>query len=482
MKKIFQFIRNHYQQIFKGFLFAFAIAILVWIFPKEGKFKYEFAKGKPWMHEDLYAPFDFAIIKPLEDLELERQQAILNLPYYFRFEDADSSIVGQQIEEEFNKQWEATVPDTLRKKGYRKHNLEALTRIHFELLRKGILDMVPEIEGLAADHPVLVIRDNLATNAELGDLLTLSNAYALIQQKIDSVPRIESKLLSSILIRNLRQNVLFDAEKTSIDRKAVVDAISPTYGLVQNGERIISKGEIVNHDRFLVLNSLRSNYEEDLGGSDTFYMILLGQIVLITIAIAVLFLFLLFFTKEVLADNRKIILILLVIILMTLITSFTLKIDPAYLYLVPICLAPVVIRAFFDTRMSLYVYLITIIILGFLVPNSFEFIFLQLLAGVIAIMNVANLQRRSQFFITSVWIFVTYSILYFGLTLIREGTWREIEPLMFAMFAGSAILTLFSYPLIYMFEKMFGFITEVTLVELSNTKNKLLRELSLKAP
>ncbi len=182
------------------------------------------------------------------------------------------------------------------------------------------------------------------------------------------------------------------------------------------------------------------------------------------------------------SDNRKLILILLVIVLITLITSLTVGYQPAFLYIVPVCLVPIVISAFFDTRMSLYVYLITVIILAFLVPNSFEFIFLQLIAGIIAIMNVANLQRRGQFFITSVWIFITYSVLYVGLTLIQDGTIREIDPVMFALFAGSAVLTLFSYPLIYLFEKLFGFITDVTLVELSNTNNKLLRELSLKAP
>ncbi len=482
MKRLFRFIRNHYQQIFKGFLFAAAVAMLVWIFPKEGKFKYEFDRGKPWVHEDLYAPFDFAIVKPAEVVEAEKLEATSNLPYYFRFEPVDSLVLSELLEKQLLEQWDVRGTDSIQNMKWKGLNLEALRKVAFALNEEGVLDMVPEIEGLLPDHPAVVIKRNLAEDKEFGEIMHLSDAYRFIQHKLDSIPGIDASLLSSILIRNLQQNIIFDAEKTNIERKAVADAISPTYGMVQEGERIISKGEIVDQNRYLELVSLRSNYEEDLGGADTFYMILFGQIVLITISIAVLLLFLLFFTREVLTDNRKIILILLVIILLTLITSLTLSINPAYLYLVPICLVPIIIRAFFDTRMALYVYLITIIILGFLVPNSFEFIFLQLLAGVIAIMSVANLQRRSQFFVTSVWIFLTYALLYFGLTLIREGTWREIDPVMFAMFAGSAVLTLFSYPLIYMFEKLFGFITDVTLVELSNTNNKLLRELSMKAP
>ena len=482
MKKIFLFIRNHYQQIFKGFLFVLAIAILVWIFPLEGKFKYEYSKGKPWLHDDLYAPFDFAIEKPSDDLEIEKQEAVKNLPYYFRFETDDSTQLSEMLMLEFIKYWESSVTDSIEDEEYRNHNLEVVSSIFYDLEERGIIDIVPEIEGLDADHPVVVIKNNVAEEFELSDLLTLTTAFEHMQTRVAEAEGVETEVLSALLVRLMKQNIVYDAEKTTMEREAVASAISPTYGLVQEGERIISKGEVVNHDRYLVLNSLRANYVEDLAGSNAYYVITLGQVLLISISMLVLVLFLVFFKKEVLTDNRKIVLILMVIILITLLTSLTLKIDPAFLYLVPICLVPIVISAFFDNRMALYVYIITVIILGFLVPNSFEFIFLQLIAGIIAIMNVANLQKRGQFFIASVWIFVTYSALYFGLTLIREGSVQDIDPIMFALFAGSAVLTLFSYPLIYIFEKMFGFITDVTLVELSNTNNKLLRELSMKAP
>ena len=482
MKKIFLFIRNNYQQIFKGFLFALAVAILVWVFPQEGKFKYEFAKGKPWLHVDLYAPFDFAIDKPAEDLENEKLEAVQGLPYYFRFDAIDSIQMSELLESEFSKHWESVILDSLDTAGYKQYNLGVLKQIQYDFVKRGILDMVPEIENLSPEYPIILIRDNVAEEYDLEDILTLTDAYALMQLQLDTTESVEKEIISALLLRFMKQNIVYDAEKTTLEREAVVASISPTYGLVQDGERIISKGEIVNPTRFLVLNSLRTKYEEDLGGSDTYYVILAGQIILIAISILILFLFLVFFTKDVLTDNRQIVLILMVIILITMLTSLTLKIDPGFLYLVPICMVPILISAFFDTRIALYVHLITIIILGFLVPNSFEFIFLQFSAGVIAILNVTNLQRRGQFFIASVWIFVTYSILYFGFTLISEGTVTEIDPVMFAMFGGSAVLTLFSYPLIYIFEKIFGFITDVTLVELSNTNSKLLRELNLKAP
>jgi len=482
MKKILLFIRNQYQQIFKGFLFALAVAILVWIFPQEGKFKYEFSKGKPWLHEDLFAPFDFSIYKLDDELTEEREEALSGLPIYFNYLKSDSLSIERELKPEFEQYWESTVPDSIDNAGYRSRNFEAFRELYFYFLNRGIIDMVPELEDLPAEYPIIVVRNNVAEEYDLEDLLNLNSAYEEIQKELLSREDLARNVLSGLLVRTLDQNIVYDAEKTRLEKEAVLEAISPVHGLVQKGEKIISRGDIVNAERFTILNSLRSNYEENLGGAESYYVILAGQVLLIAISISVLLLFLLVFRKEILGDNRKIVLILLNIILIILLTSLTISFDPAFLYLVPICLVPIIISAFFDTRMALYVFLITIIILGFLVPNSFEFIFLQLITGIIAIFNVANLQRRGQFFLTSVWIFLTYSILYFGLTLIRDGSLSEIDPVMFAMFGGSAVLTLFSYPLIYIFEKLFGFITDVTLVELSNTNNKLLRELSLKAP
>lgn len=482
MKKIFLLIRNNYQQIFKGFLFALAIAILVWIFPKEGKFKYEFTKGKPWLHEDLYAPFDFSIFKAGEVLEQEEEEAIEGLPYYFRYQSVDTTGQSEMLKIEFDLHWQAELPDSVENERYKAHNYRIFINSYYELLQRGILNIDPAIEDLPPEYPVVLIRDNIAEDYEFGDLVTMPRAYTKLRQKLENDSINETDMIATLVMKLLKQNIVFDKERTSLERDAVISSISPTHGLVQAGERIISKGELVTQERFVILNSLKSNYEKALGGSETYLAILTGQILLISISIFILVLFLLFFKREVFTDNRRIVLILLLIILITLLTSLTLAFDPAFLYLVPICLVPIVISAFFDTRMALYVYLITIIILGFLVPNSFEFIFLQLMAGIVAILNVSRLQRRDQFFTTSVWIFVTYSVLYFGLSLIQDGTFREINPVMFAMFGGSAILTLFSYPLIYIFEKIFGFITDVTLVELSNTNNKLLRELSLKAP
>jgi cyclic-di-AMP phosphodiesterase PgpH len=227
---------------------------------------------------------------------------------------------------------------------------------------------------------------------------------------------------------------------------------------------------------------MKKEYELQLGSSSKYFNILLGQIVLVCISFIVLFLFLLSFRNDILADNKKVLMILLNIFFMVLITSMVIHTDVKYLYLVPLCIIPVIIRAFFDTRLALFVYIVTIIIIGFLVPNSFEFVFLQLISGIIAIISVVNLRKRSQFFLTTVLVFITYSATYTGTTLMQEGSLSEIDTTNFIWFAGSSLMILFAYPLIFIFEKLFGFITDVSLMELSDINSRLLREMSTKAP
>jgi putative nucleotidyltransferase with HDIG domain len=252
--------------------------------------------------------------------------------------------------------------------------------------------------------------------------------------------------------------------------------------MVQTGELIISKGELVTTDKYLLLESLRQEYELKLGSSFEYAGILAGQVILLGVSLTALFLFLLFFRKEIFAETKQVVLILILILFIVMVTALVVKYNPAYVYLIPVCLVPIIIGIFTDTRLALFSHLITIIITGLVVPNSYEFVFLQLFAGIVTILSIVRLERRSQFFLTSFMIFITYSVIYIGMTLISEGSIEGMNYIYFLLFAGSAILTLFSYPMIFVFEKIFGLITDVTLLELSNTNNKLLRELALKAP
>ena len=267
-----------------------------------------------------------------------------------------------------------------------------------------------------------------------------------------------------------------------LEKKEILNKISPTHGMVQRGEKIISKGELVTETKYQILESLRIDYETKLGSSFKVTGIVAGLIILISVSMFSLFLFLLFFRKDVYADAKNLVLILIMVTGMVVITIVVSKFLPEYIYIIPFCLVPMIVGIFYDTRLALFAHLVTIIITALLVPNSYEFVFLQFFAGIVTILSILRLERRSQFFLTSLLVFLTYSIIYIGMTLIKEGSLQDINRTYFLLFAGSAILTLFSYPIIFVFEKVFGLITDVTLLELSNTNNKLLRELALKAP
>lgn len=482
MNSIWEFLRQNYAKFYKALLFLISLVILVSFFPKEAKFKYEFSKGRPWPHEVLIAPFDFPILKAPEEIEAERENIVKDHELYFDFNIDLNEELTNNFLKNFDLYWAAkygVVPENeLLKQFTLDRGLEILTTI----LSHGIVQTIPEIENKPPGYKVTLITQRIAERIRLSDLYNIHTAFDKLNQMIDDSEQADSEVLQQLLEELLTPNIFYNESVTKSELQEYLDQISTTRGMVQEGERIISKGEVINKNRFQILESLRMEYETKLGLESNYYLILAGQILLVAISLTVLLFFLYFFRLDILEDNKKVLLILLVIILMVFMTSVALKFDVQYIYIVPLAIAPILIRVFFDTRLALYTYLINIILIGFLVPNSFQFLFMQLIAGIITIFSIVNLQKRAQFFFTSVVVFASYSAVYTGLNLIQEGNFSTIRSIDYAMFGGSALLILFSYPLIYLFEKIFGLVTDVTLLELSDTNSKLLRELSMRAP
>lgn len=434
------------------------------------------------MHEDLIAPFDFAILKPEQELEEEKQFALKDLKLYFKKDEELYQKQKEKLINDFETKWQIKYSDKRRLEQRKEKNRNVCLAIFDTIMQHGIIELTPEIEDKPEDYTIVVITNNVAEEKQLGDLFTIHTADKFIHSEPDKFEPVDKNLVVGLLENSLIQNIKFDTKTTEREKQALLDKISLTRGMVQSGERIVSKGELVSGEKYIVLESLRLDYESKLGSSFKYAGILAGQIILLSVSMLSLFLFLFFFKKEIYAETKKIVLILICILFMVLITSLVVKYKPDYLYLIPICLIPIITGIFFDTRLALFVHLITIIITGLLVPNSYEYVFLQLFAGTVTILSIVRLERRSQFFLTSVMIFFTYSLIYTGMTLIKEGGLEGINYVYFVLFAGSATFTLFSYPIIFIFEKLFGLITDVTLLELSNTNNKVLRELALKAP
>lgn len=479
MKTITTYIRNHYAFLYKASLFGLAVCILLVIFPKETKFKFDYHNGKPWMHSDLIAPFDFAIIKPDSQLKAEQTATLKSFRPYFSYNQSIADAEMEKCKEELSRY----LTSTEHQKSLQFKNSEnAIIEVLRNLYQKGIIEENEYVKNKPPDQIFVQINiDKFAEERFLNEVVTKRNAKSEIKNDLFLL-NIKDTNVIRIVQKHLVENILFEAEKTQNDKQSLISRISPTYGLIQKGEKIISKGEILSNNKFLVVESLRQQYEKQTDISNKWMILLLGQIILISLSLIVFALFLFAFRRDIYNHNKKLVFLLMLIIMMVGITSIVANNYVDYLYMVPICMVPLMVRIFFDTRLALFVHLITIILIGFLVPNSFEFIFSQLIAGIITIISVVNLHRRSQFFITSLFIFLSYNITHLGIVLIEDASFKKILFADVSMFGVSAITTLMAYPLIYLFERIFGFVTNVSLLELADTNNVLLRKLSMHAP
>ena len=479
MKKFISFIRHSHPEIYKGILFFIAVATIVYIFPKQGKFKYEFQnlKGKPWLHEDLIAPFDFAIKKSDDELKKEKSDILINAKPYFKFDNTIVEAKKSQLRFELDASWDAKKNKALKEKAF---NLGS--KILDSIYSKGILEPNNVIDSKPSDFSIYVIDNNVAEEHELRDFYTITSAYEYEQAQLNNASGIDTKNLLSILENCIAHTIFYDKGTTDKILKQSIDDISPSRDIILKEQSIISKGEIIDAQKFQILESLKSEYEGQSGSSSDYLFILLGQVLIVSSCLCVLIAFLGFFRKDIFLDNAKITFILILITLQVLMAHFSNGSQSFNIYLLPFCILPIIIRAFYDTRIALFTHLVTVLIVSFMAPDRFEFTFIQLLGGMVAIFSIVNMRNRSQIFISSGVIFLTYSIAYIGITIIQEGgsdviTWQD-----FAWFGISALLTLFSYPLIFVFEKLFGFISDVSLLELSDTNGKLLRELASRAP
>ncbi|MBK7183821.1 MAG: HDIG domain-containing protein [Bacteroidetes bacterium] len=479
MKKVISFIRHSHPEIYKGVLFVLAIGFIVYIFPKQGKFKYEFQnlKGKPWHHEDLIAPFDFSIKKTKEELSTEKIEAIKTAKPYFRINKVEIKKKKDVLAKDFDNNW------TLKNNKLKENSLTIANHILDSLYLKGIIENNPIIENKPSDFSIYILNNNVAEEYELKDFYTVKTAYNFIQAELQKNKNsISVEFVRPYLENAISHSIFYDKATTDKVLQQTLNEIAPSRDIILKNQRIISKGEILDPIKFQIIQSLKDEYEQQAGDSSNYYFILLGQIVIVTLCLSVLTVFLLFFRNDIFLDNTKITFILILISLQVLMADIAINSQAFSIYLLPFCILPVIIRAFYDTRIALFVHLVTVLIISFIAPNRFEFAFIQLLGGMVAIFSIVNMRNRSQIFLSSIIIFFTYSISYIGITIIQEGGIDVISGYDFAWFGISALLTLFSYPLIFIFEKLFGFISDVSLLELSDTNGKLLRELASRAP
>lgn len=465
----------------KSLLFVTALAAILYVMPREGRFKYEYTKGKPWRYESLIAPFDFSILKPRAEYEAQKLRMLANRRLYFDFDETIAPQKRKVISQALIDFLKLNPADTLLPSAKGQAFSLAMT-IADSIYQRGVIQSVPELNDFQAHIPLMVIRNKVAHESSIQRYYSIRSAYDYIQAATMQLPENTRQSVRLAIEMGLHYNLLYNETLTQKATVQLLGGLSAVKGLVQEGEKVISQGELIDEEKFQVLESLKSASEARSGTGQMRTAILLGQVLLISLALLVLGLFMYFFRPAIFDDNRQLGLILLVIVFMVSGTALVVLTKPWLLYAVPVCLVPILMRVFFDTRVSLYIHIITIILIGFLVPNSFEFVFLQLITGLITIFSVANFQRRQQFVITAVYVFLAYSVVYTGLYLIQEGRFIGMKFFNFALFGGGASLLLLAYPAIWVLEKAFGMVTDITLLELSDTNGKPLRELASRAP
>lgn len=509
MKRILQWIESHNQFFYRSAIFLVSVGIIAFLFPREGRFPYEYQKSKPWMHPDLYAPFDFPVLKTIEELRMEKDSLMKQFRPFFNNSKGIDSVQISLFEQAFEKQWKAYASDSI---DFKDKTKEDLLRQYFakakdsdkqrfialgkqllsEVYKRGILELNDQIEEkLSTGKYMVVITNNVGEEREFSQVLTLKSAYEYIMgelEKISNTAPADRQFILTGFYKDLNMNnyiqpnLIYNQEASNNTRDELISQISLTKGMINANQRIIGNGEVVNDEKYNLLFSLETEYEHRIGNSGNFKTVMLGQLIIIICCVTLLFMYLNSFRKIIYRNSVKTVFIVLLVMLILTFTSITISRDVVNIYVIPVILLPIIIKTFYDSRVALFIHSVTILLLGFLAPNGFEFIFLSFTAGVIGILSLTNVFRRSKLLMTALYVVLTYSVVYLGLYLMQGNKISQIPYRQFLWFAANGALLLFAYPLIYLFEKIFGFLSDITLMELSDTNQPLLRELSEKAP
>ena len=464
--------RNH-SLVFKILLFILTTFFIVYLFPKTGKFRFSFEKGKPWQSETLYAPFDFSLKKTEQDLEKERRELRLTADVLINFKPEIETLVLNNFQDILKSQDDTS--DSLQE-------YQAIgTSVIKKLYRFPVLD---EKYTCNQNQIAVLITDNqMVKKLRCVDLRSILEVDSFIDQQLIKVDNtIMKSRLKSLIISQILPNAIVNEELIKFRTEAKVKQLSSEYGLIKKGQLIITKDQVVNVEKLKILNSLRTEFESQYLDNTNRNFIIAAYSMLVALALLMLLLFLKKYRAEVYSNNTKVSFIFFNIVVMVLLTTIVVKYNSQYIYVIPLCILPLVLKAFFDARLGLFVHVLTVMLLGFIVPNSYEYMFLQIIAGIVTILTVSELYKRANLFISVGQITLIYVIAYFAFYVIHEGQITSLKLQTFGLFLLGGLATLFVQPLIYIYEKLFGLVSDVSLLELSDTNSKLLKQLSNAAP
>ncbi len=458
---------------------ALSIIIITAVLPKQAKFKYEFEKGNVWLHDDLVSPYNYPIRKTFEEIKDDKESILKSILPVYEIDDQVLQNQADQYRADFEAKWKnAGLKDDAKKV----LNFDTGFQILQNIYQKGVIGLNKKYQRDGDQYVISLLKNNYETQVSTASLYTQASATLEAGKELISKKNIESDIILGIIKDRISPNIIYNERLTEKIEQQAIENLSSTRGMVQKGELIVAKDASIDEDIYQKLESLRLSYEDSASRPNERRLTLVGQFLLVSTILALLMSFLFLFRKDIFADNRQISLILIVFTGMLVFLSLCIKFKLPSLYYIPYCIVPIIIRILFDTRLAMNIHLLVVLIASFFLPNSFEFAFLQITAGMVAIYSIKNLVRREQFLLSALMILLNYFVTYLGISLIREGTIDAIEWIKFLPFVFSVLLSLLAYPLIYLFEKLFGITSDITLIELTNTNSSILRELAFKAP
>ncbi|MFA7040382.1 MAG: HDIG domain-containing metalloprotein, partial [Proteiniphilum sp.] len=440
----------------------------------QGSFKYSFNEGRPWQYGLLTAPFDFPIYKTAEQLQTEQDSILQYYEPYFLIDNEIQKNALADFDADVNlKERLAELPPAT--KLYIRKKLQ-------DVYEKGIMRSEDYDRITASVTGGLRIREkNMAASRKIETFYTIRSAY---EKVLDDLPQeMDVEMVKAADINDyIRENIIYDAATSEKAENEFIQQVDISRGMVQQGQRIIDQGEIVNDHTFNILSSLKRVTEERSGSAAKNNGMVLGQLMLILLMFGSFYMYLLFFRPNEYRNRKHVVFMVLLVVIFLLLTAVTVRFELFSVYILPYAIVTILIRTFIDSRTALFASLITVILSSLMVPFPFEFIVIQMSVAMISIFMLKELSERSQLIRSSFFILLTYILVYLGLTLYQEGSIKEANWLMLVYFLINFIFIMFSYTLVYLVEQSFGFISGVSLVELSNINKPLLKELSEKAP
>lgn len=456
----------------KTVLVCITVAIIVWFLPRNEGRMYRYDVGKPWMYGSVIAKFDFPIYKTDEAIKHEQDSLLKHFQPYYSL----NPLIEKKQVERFLHDYEQGI------NGLPKEYVGIVARQMQEIYQMGIIN-TNEYNNIFKDSTSMIrfVSGKNAKSLKVSSFYSTIAAYEHIfaNEKLAA----QRAILSRCNLNNyIEANIVYDKEKSDAEKNDLLSSIPLASGMVMSGQKIIDRGEIVNDYTCRVLNSFDKEMKRRSSTQDEIMTTFIGQILFVLILVMMFTSYLTLFRKDYFEKPRSLTMLYTMITLFPILVSMMMKHNFFSVYIIPFAMAAIFVRVFMDSRTAFITHVTMILICAAAVKYQYEFIIVQLASGLVAIYSLRELSKRSQIFITAILVTISSCIVYLALQLMQDNQVFNIDPSMYTYFIINGIFLLLSYPMMYLIEKMFGFISNVTLFELSNTNKGLLRNLSEIAP